>query len=63
MPTTDDLLTTGQAARRLQVSIYTIRRWAKAGKLPVQWTPMGHRRFLASDLDAAFTAEPTEATA
>lgn len=64
MPTDDDLLTISEAARHLKNSTWTIRRWANAGKLPVQWTPSGHRRFRRSDLDAALTeAKPEAASA
>lgn len=62
MPTDDDLLTISEAARHLRISTWTIRRWANAEKLPVLWTPSGHRRFRRSDLDAALTTTPaTEA--
>jgi excisionase family DNA binding protein len=40
----------GQAAKMLGVSIATLRRWDKEGKLPSERTPSGHRRYLASDV-------------
>lgn len=53
MTTPPVLLTTGQAAARLGVSIGTARRWAKTGKLTHLVTPSGHLRFRAGDIDAA----------
>jgi excisionase family DNA binding protein len=47
------LLTTGQAADRLGVSIGTVRRWAKTGRLTHIVTPSGRIRFRVVDLDAA----------
>jgi excisionase family DNA binding protein len=47
------LLTTGAAAARLGVSIGTVRRWAKSGRLTHIVTPSGRLRFRAADLDAA----------
>lgn len=47
------LLTTGQAADRLGVSIGTVRRWAKTGRLTHIVTPSGRLRFRATDLDAS----------
>ena len=52
MPPDDDLLTAGQAARQLQVSIDTVRRWGEAGKIPMLRTPTGNRRFRRSDVEA-----------
>lgn len=47
------LLTTSEAARRLDVNVATIRRWADAGHLPVAWrTPGGRRRFYPADVDS-----------
>ncbi|MBX9703051.1 MAG: IS607 family transposase, partial [Silvanigrellaceae bacterium] len=40
----------GQAARILGVSIETLRRWEKAGKLKSERTPSGHRRYDISRL-------------
>jgi len=52
MPPDDDLLTAGQAARQLQVSIDTVRRGGEAGKIPMLRTPTGNRRFRRSDVEA-----------
>jgi excisionase family DNA binding protein len=44
-------LTLGQAARRLNVHVGTMRRWADDGRVSVMVTPGGHRRFSVADLD------------
>jgi excisionase family DNA binding protein len=43
-------ISVGQAAKRLGVSIPTLRRWDAEGKLIAERTPSGHRRYLASDV-------------
>jgi excisionase family DNA binding protein len=45
-------LTLVQAARYLGIAQSTVRVWTDSGRLPVFYTPGGHRRFLRSDLDA-----------
>ena len=45
-------LTLGQAAKYLGIAQSTVRVWTDSGRLPVFYTPGGHRRFLRSDLDA-----------
>lgn len=49
---TSELLTIGEAARVLSVSVDTLRRWADAGRIPVVVLPTGHRRFRPEDIDA-----------
>ena len=39
------------AAEMLEVSEYTLRRWADAGVVPCRRTPSGQRQFLPGDLD------------
>ena len=51
-PAEPGLITIGEAARALQVSVDTIRRWADSGKLRVVVLPSGHRRFYAEDVAA-----------
>lgn len=45
-------LTTSGVARRLGVSLGTVRRWADHGHLPSYRTPGGQRRFSTEDVDA-----------
>lgn len=45
-----------RAAAFLGVHPGTLRLWADQGKVPVQRTPGGHRRFRRSDLEAVLTA-------
>ena len=40
----------GQAAKELGVSMMTLRRWEKAGKIEAERTPNGHRRYDLSKL-------------
>lgn len=49
---TDPFLTTKEAARRLGVTLRTVQLWVEAGKLHAARTPGGHRRILASDVQA-----------
>ena len=51
MPTTPQYLTIGQAARRLGVSVDTLRRWEAAGLITSRRTGAGWRRFTTDDLD------------
>ena len=44
-------LTLGQAAKYLGIAQSTVRVWTDSGRLPVFYTPGGHRRFQRSDLD------------
>lgn len=44
-------LTLGQAAKYLGIAQSTVRVWTDSGRLPVFYTPGGHRRFLRADLD------------
>jgi excisionase family DNA binding protein len=44
-------LTLGAAAKYLGIAQSTVRVWTDGGRLPVFYTPGGHRRFLRSDLD------------
>lgn len=45
------------AAKRLNVHLSTLRRWAENGDVPHMVTPGGHRRFAASDLDLFSTQQ------
>jgi excisionase family DNA binding protein len=48
----DDLLTTGESADIVGVSVDTIKRWERAGKITSLRTPTGHRRFRRGDVEA-----------
>ena len=48
-------LTLGQAAKLLGVAQSTVRAWSDAGRLPVFYTPGGHRRFKETDLESFLT--------
>lgn len=45
-------LTTGEAAKRLGVSVATLRRYEAQGKISARRTPGGSRRFSQADIDA-----------
>jgi len=49
-----DKLSIGQASEFLGVSIDTLRRWEKSGKISALRSPGGHRYFLKADLEKAF---------
>ena len=46
-----DLLPIGEAARLLGVSVGTVRRWEREGKITAQRTLGGQRRFVRDDID------------
>lgn len=46
-------LTIGDAARRLGVSIGTLRRWEAQGKISAHRTLGGQRRYTPEDVEAA----------
>jgi excisionase family DNA binding protein len=50
-----DLLTLGEAAKLLKVSIVTLRRWIKQGRLPAYHVGPRKVRIKRSDLIKAFT--------
>lgn len=47
---TKERLTIGEAAKHLQVSVDTLRRWDASGKLRAQRSQGGHRYYLLEDL-------------
>lgn len=57
--TPDELLSTGEAAETLQVSVQTIRRWERDGHLTAIRTPGDHRRFRRSEVEALFEPKAT----
>lgn len=45
------MMTTGDVAKYLDVSISTVRHWVKQGYLPVAWkTPTGYLKFDENDV-------------
>lgn len=48
---TDELLPIGEAARRLGVSVETVRRWDRDGLIRATRTLGNQRRFLTSEID------------
>lgn len=48
-----ELLTIGEAARRLGVSIGTLRRWEAQGKISARRTLGGQRRYTPDAVEAA----------
>jgi excisionase family DNA binding protein len=49
-----NLIAIGEAADYLGVSVDTLRRWEKKGKVNTYRSPGGHRYFKTSDLDKVF---------
>lgn len=49
----DDVLTIAEAAAALRVSYSTLRRWEAAGRIPVERTPTGQRRYRRGAIEAA----------
>ena len=59
-----DLLTLGEAAKLLKVSVVTLRRWIKQGRLPAYHVGPRKVRIKRSDLTKAFTpTHPEEVSA
>lgn len=48
----EELLTPAEVAKRFRVDPKTVTRWAKSGKLRSIRTLGGHRRYMASEVDA-----------
>ncbi|MFH0857085.1 MAG: helix-turn-helix domain-containing protein [bacterium] len=49
----DNLLTIGEAAEMLNISIDTLRRWDKSGRLSAFHKPSGHRYYRRIDIELA----------
>ena len=62
MQTPQGTVTTGEAAKLLNVTPSTIKRWADAGDLPHTRTLGGHLRFDQAELEAikAANTHPTK---
>lgn len=52
-----ELLTVSEAAKLLQVSPITVRRWANQRRIPCVRTPGNQRRFRRGDLEKVYAAE------
>jgi excisionase family DNA binding protein len=53
----EQMLSTGQVAERLGMTVRTVYRWEKAGRLHPVRLPTGQRRFPASEVDALLHAK------
>lgn len=51
-----DFLSVGEAAVLLGVSVDTMRRWDRDGRITALRTPTGHRRFRRSDVETLLKA-------
>ncbi|MEZ5184901.1 MAG: BldC family transcriptional regulator [Candidatus Nanopelagicales bacterium] len=58
----EELLTPSEVAALFRVDPKTVTRWAKAGKLSCVKTLGGHRRYLASEVNALLEGVPTPRT-
>lgn len=59
----EELLTPSEVAALFRVDPKTVTRWAKAGKLSCVKTLGGHRRYLASEVNALLEGLPRQRTA
>lgn len=55
----NQLLTVGEAADIVGVSVDTIKRWEKIGHITSGRTPNGHRRFRRADVERLLQPAPT----
>lgn len=55
-------LTPAEVARRFNVTITTVGKWADAGLIPSFRTPGGQRRFYAADVEAFIESSRPEAS-
>ena len=62
-PAEPALLTIGEAARALGVSVDTIRRWSDDGRITAVVLPSGHRRFHVEDIEALLHPTSPESAA
>lgn len=51
-----DFLSVGEAAVMLGVSVETMRRWDRDGRITALRTPTGHRRFRRLDVETLLKA-------
>lgn len=55
-----DFLTAAEVAERFQVTVSSVSRWARVGKLRGYRTPGGGLRFRTEDVEAALAVEVAE---
>lgn len=55
------LLSPGEVARLFAVNPKTVSRWARDGKISSVRTPGGHRRYLASEIEALLRSGSSDA--
>ena len=60
MSNPEELLTPSEVAALFRVDPKTVTRWAKAGKLSCVKTLGGHRRYLASEVNALLDRVPAQ---
>lgn len=53
----EEFISIGEAARLLSVSVITLRRWDRDGRVHSVRTPTGHRRFRVSDIESLLRAD------
>ena len=58
-----ELLAVSLAASIAGVSVDTLKRWERAGRITSVRTPTNHRRYRRADVEALLTAERSEASA
>lgn len=51
-----DLVPIGEAARIFGVTVATVRRWEREGKISAERTPGGQRRFNRAEIERARSA-------
>lgn len=56
----EELLTPSEVAALFRVDPKTVTRWAKSGKLSCVKTLGGHRRYLASEVNALLEGVPAQ---
>lgn len=54
------MLSIGEAAELLGVSVQTLRNWEKRGYIQSERTPSGHRRYALSDIRSHIEDQPSE---
>lgn len=57
----DVLIPIGEVAKLLGVTVQTVRRWDKDGRLAAVRTPAGHRRYRRDEISALLGTEAASA--